>query len=354
LTYRIVHWGTGNVGALALRTMMERPDFEIVGHFAFTPEKVGKDSAKLIGLPPSGLLTTNDIDALIALKADVLAWFGNAMFDALGSARTVARFLEAGTNVVATGLYELGSPGAVPPELREIIEPACRKGNATMYSTGYDPGFATTQLAVTMYGLAHRVDQVRLQEFADYGAYPDETTMRDYMGFGKPMDVPSALSDGAMQKRVWGPTVHDNARALGLSIEGHRFRLSAAPALEDRQTSIGLIEKGTVSVLRFELVGMVRGEEKIVVEHLNWMHAEDIPADWPAPPRYEGKIAPVGYRNVIKGEPNVAVEVQVPTTTDGLLGTALHATNAIPMVVAAPPGVLSQRDIKPYAPVPLK
>jgi len=354
MTYKIVHWGTGNVGALALRTMMERSDYEVVGHYAFNAEKVGKDSAELVGLPASGLKTTDDIDALIALKPDVLAWFGNAMFDPLDAARTIARFLEAGINVVTPGLYELGSPDAAPPEFREIIDPACAKGNSTVYSTGYDPGFATTQLAVTMLGVAHRVDQVRLQEFADYGAYPDEQTMREYMGFGKSMGTPSALSDGAMQKRVWGPTVHDNARALGLEIDGYDFRLFAAPALENRQTSIGLIRKGTMSVLRFELIGFVKGEERVVVEHVNWMHVDDIPADWPIPPRFEGKVAPVGYRNVIRGEPTVAVEVQVPTTRDGLLGTALHATNSIPMVVAALPGILSQAKILPYGPGPLK
>ncbi len=45
------------------------------------------------------------------------------------------------------------------------------------------------------------------------------------MCYGQQMGTPSALSDGTMQKRVWGPSVFDNARALGLGIDGHSFRL---------------------------------------------------------------------------------------------------------------------------------
>ena len=351
--YRIVHWGTGNVGSLALRCAMQRPDFEIVGHYVHNPEKCGRDSAELVGLPPCGLMTTDDIDSLIAIQPDVLAWFGNAMFDPLQAARTFARFLEAGINVVTTGLYELGSAAAAPPEFRDVIEPACRKGGSTVYSTGYDPGFATSQLAATCYGIAHEIAQVRLQEFADYGAYPDEQTMREYMGFGQPMDYESSLSSGAMQRRVWTPTVFDNARMLGMDVEEYAFRFEAYPALADRDTAIGTIEQGTVSVVSFELIGVVDGKERIVLEHLNWMHADDIPGHCPAPPLYDGSIAPVGYRLKIIGTPSVAVEIQVPSTADGLLGTALHALNAIPTVVTAEAGILSQMDVKPYAPVRL-
>src|SRR5262249_40473387 len=153
-----------------------------------------------------------------------------------------------------------------------IIEPACLAGEATLFSSGYDPGFATTQLAVTTYGIAHRVEQVRIQEFADYGSYPDEATLRDYMGFGKPLDYQSALTSGEMQRRVWIPTVFDNARALGLRVQDYLFRYSAAPALEDRDVTIGRIDKGSTSVTLFQLVGIVDGEEKVMLEHVNWMH----------------------------------------------------------------------------------
>jgi hypothetical protein len=352
--YRIVHWGTGNVGALALAAMLDRADYEIVGHYVFNKEKLGRDSGELVGRPPIGVAATDDIDALIALKPDVLTWFGNAMFDPLASARTMARFLEAGISVVTTGLYEAGAADSTPEPFRALLETACAAGKSAIYSTGFDPGFATSQLAVTCYGIAHRIDQVRLQEFADYGQYPDEPTLRQIMGFGGPLDGQTALSDGAMARRVWTATVEDNLRALGLQADALRFVYHTAPALKDRDTSIGRIDKGSVSVFWFQLIGVVAGQGKVVLEHVNWMHPDDIPGDWPKPPLYRGAPAAVGYRIRVEGSPSFDVEVEVETTKDGMLCTALHATNAIPRVVAAPPGILGQREILPYGPGPMR
>ena len=39
--YRLIQWGTGNVGRHALRTIVERPDFELVGVRVYNPDKVG-------------------------------------------------------------------------------------------------------------------------------------------------------------------------------------------------------------------------------------------------------------------------------------------------------------------------
>ena len=50
MSYRIIQWGTGNVGKHALRTIVERPDFELVGLRVYNPDKVGKDAGVLLGL----------------------------------------------------------------------------------------------------------------------------------------------------------------------------------------------------------------------------------------------------------------------------------------------------------------
>ncbi len=39
MTYRVVHWGTGNVGRLGLAAVLDRSDCELVGHYVYNPEK---------------------------------------------------------------------------------------------------------------------------------------------------------------------------------------------------------------------------------------------------------------------------------------------------------------------------
>ena len=353
--YRIVHWGTGAVGAPALRSMLERADYEIVGHYVYNPEKEGKDSGELVGVRTTGLKTTRDLDALITLKPDVLSYFGNAMADPLQSVRDMARFLEAGINVVSPCIYEAMARETTPPEFLEIIEPACKKGNSAFYSTGCDPGIMTSQLPVTILSAAHRVDTLHLQEFADYGMYPDPPTVRDYMGFGKPIGTATAVTTGDMPRRVWTATVAESVRAIRLEPNAYRTTYKAAPAKEARSTAaVGNIEKGTTSAMWFQLIGLVGGKDRVILEHVNWFHLDDIPSDWPQPVKYDGKVSTVGYRVLVKGDPNFNVEVQLPGAREGMMITALHATNAIPAVVAAPSGIMNQAKIAPYGVGPLR
>jgi hypothetical protein len=352
--YRIVHWGTGNVGSLVLPTILERADFQVVGQYVHNLEKVGRDTGELVGRAPIDVKATHDIDALIALEPDVLVHFGNAMFDPLGTARTFARFLNAGINVVTTGLYEIGSRAVTPQAFRDILEPACIKGRSSVYSTGADPGFATTQLAITTLAVAHRVDAVRMQEFASYGEYADEPALRHFMGYGGPLDAVSPMTTGDFARRNWTATVHDVAHALGLQVDEFRVAHQFAPAKQDRDTLIGRIDRGTVSVIWMQLIGVVDGAERVYLEHVNWMHPDDIPDHWPAPPRYRGQLAGVGYRVVVEGDPTYDVEMQIPGVRQGLMITGLHATNAIPLVVAAEPGIVDLASLPNYAPGPLK
>ena len=44
MTLKVVHWGTGNTGRLALRGVLQHPDLELVGLYVHSPDKVGKDA----------------------------------------------------------------------------------------------------------------------------------------------------------------------------------------------------------------------------------------------------------------------------------------------------------------------
>src|SRR5271156_2837283 len=68
--YRVIQWGIGNVGTLAMRHLAHNPAYEVVGVLCNRPEKVGKDAGELCGKAPTGVLATNDKDVIEALEAD--------------------------------------------------------------------------------------------------------------------------------------------------------------------------------------------------------------------------------------------------------------------------------------------
>ena len=76
---RIVQFSTGNVGQHSLQAIIGRPDLELVGVHAASPNKIGRDAAELCGLPePTGVVATDDIDALIALEPDCSVYTAQA------------------------------------------------------------------------------------------------------------------------------------------------------------------------------------------------------------------------------------------------------------------------------------
>lgn len=354
MAIRVVHWGTGATGRMALGAILERADFELVGLYVTNPAKAGRDAGELIDRPAVGIAASQDLDGLIALKPDVVTYFGNGVADPAGTARNIARFLEAGINVVTTSIAHLISRETAPPEILAIIDPAIEAGQSSLYSSGIDPGFATSQLSVTAFSVAHRIDQVRLQEFANYGSYPDPHTMREIWGFGKPLDVETPVSQGLILKHMWAGTLEENARALAIEVERLETRYYGAPAKSDRDTVFGTVEAGSTSAVWFQLIGIEKGEEKIILEHINWVHIDDVPADWPAPPKYRGEPSPVSYRNVITGDPSFDLELQLPSNVVGRMMTAMHVVNAIPLVTKSPPGILNQAHLPPYGTGPIR
>ena len=67
MTYRVVQWTTGNVGKSSVRAIACNPTLVLVGCYAWSPEKVGRDVGELCGMKPLDVKATNDVEALLAL-----------------------------------------------------------------------------------------------------------------------------------------------------------------------------------------------------------------------------------------------------------------------------------------------
>src|ERR1700722_19315570 len=101
--HRVVQWTTGNVGKSSVRALATNPNYEIVGCYAWSQDKVGRDIGELCGIEPLGVTATNDIDALFALKPDCVVY--NPMWIDVDE---LVRILSAGVNVVSTAAFITG------------------------------------------------------------------------------------------------------------------------------------------------------------------------------------------------------------------------------------------------------
>ena len=108
------------------------------------PDKVGVDAGTLCGEPPVGVVATDDLDALVALRTDWLAYYGDGIARPAEAVADMCRFLETGTNVVTTSLNQLVYPP--PPRQSFVIhwpKPAERAPHPSS-TTEPTPGSAAT------------------------------------------------------------------------------------------------------------------------------------------------------------------------------------------------------------------
>src|SRR6516162_7217201 len=133
----VVQWTTGRTGSAAVRGMVGHPVLQLVGCYAYSPEKVGRDVGELCGVGPLGVTATADVEELLALRPDCVSYMAyRPNFDHL------VRILESGANVVTT-MYMLSGLG-YGHEPTEHLRDAALRGGSSLYASGIYPGHAPT------------------------------------------------------------------------------------------------------------------------------------------------------------------------------------------------------------------
>ena len=344
---RVIQWSTGHVGLHALRSIIRHPELELAGLWVHSPAKVGRDAGDLAGLPPTGVLATNDVDALLALDADCVCYTATADLrpdDAIGD---LCRILAAGMNVVSTSVVPLVHPRGGDDAVQAMVDrldEACRQGGTSCFTSGIDPGFANDLLPITLLGACERVDVVRVQEILNYATYDQPEVLFGTMGFGQPLDATPLLLLPGVLAFAWGGVVRMIAEALGVELDEIREVHERAALDHDVEIGVGSVPAGTQAGLRFEVQGIVGGEPRIVIEHVTRLD-DAVAPDWPAQGDGQGF-----YKVIIEGSPSLTCTLEIvgedgDHNTGGLVLTAMRVLNAIPAVCAAPPGVLSTLDL---------
>ncbi|MEZ5166546.1 MAG: hypothetical protein R2695_08630 [Acidimicrobiales bacterium] len=342
MTYRVIQWATGTVGVHAVPAIHQHPDLELVGLWVHSDAKAGRDAGELCGIDPIGIRATQDADALLALDADCVSYMAHSDVRPAEVVDDLCRMLTAGKNVVNTSFVPLLNPRQAG--FHDQLQAACEAGGTSFYTSGIDPGFGNVGLTVHALALCKEVERVRMMEIVNYATWDNRFTLFDIMGFGKAEPHQSLVLSPGSTALAWGPVIATVAEALDVELDEITETHEIIRADADLEIASGTISAGTISGMRFEIRGMIDGEPRIVVEHVTRMRDDDAP-HWP-----QGS----GYRILIDGEPDLKLELELSSRRGdhnhaGCLATAMHVLNAVPHVVDAAPGVLTQLDLPVYS-----
>ena len=136
MPYKVVTWGTGNVGSYAVRAVLGHPELELVAHIVSSPEKSGRDIGELIGLEQlAGVLATDNVDEALATRPDCVIYTAHSETRMMEAAEDQAKCLRQGINVVSSSLFMLQYPHN--PGITFLADPlkaACEEGKSTCFN----------------------------------------------------------------------------------------------------------------------------------------------------------------------------------------------------------------------------
>jgi 4-hydroxy-tetrahydrodipicolinate reductase len=341
MAIRVVQWTTGNVGKRSVRAVVAHADLELVGCYAWSADKAGVDVGTLCGIDPVGVNATDDVDALLALRPDCVVY--NPQWQDVDE---LVRILESGANVVSTAAFINGRRLGAD---RERIVKACEQGGSTMFGTGISPGFVEL-VGIALASICDRIDKVTIDEGSDTTLYDSPTTERP-AGFGRPIDDPELPGMAEQGTAVFGEAVALVADALGVELDDIVCEAEYAQTTEDVVMDSWTIPAGHVAGVAASWQGRV-GDRTVVELNVRWKKGQTLDPDWQIE---EGHII------TIDGMPTVRTKLEYLPPPDfqattfqefmvlGMIMTAMPAINAIPRVVAAPPGIATYADL----PLPL-
>ncbi|HSB98144.1 MAG TPA: dihydrodipicolinate reductase, partial [Spongiibacteraceae bacterium] len=262
---KVIQWATGGIGKAAIEGVVDHPDLELVGCWVNNPAKVGKDAGDIAGTRKTGVLATNDIQAILKLDADCVVYS-----PAFPVEDEIVALLESGKNVVTPVGWFYPSKHIDTARLQA----ACIKGNSVLHGTGIHPGGFSEKFPLHLTSMQRATSYVRAEEFSDIRTYGAPDIVGEMMGFGKTPD--EVASRGIAQYLAIGfyQSIQMVADALQIDIDEFQTNCEFGLATAPIPSPIGPIPPGKVAAMKLTWTGLQKGKP-IIEEIVNWYMGEE-------------------------------------------------------------------------------
>jgi 4-hydroxy-tetrahydrodipicolinate reductase len=307
-----------------VRLMRQKGSLEIVGAVDRDPAKAGRDLGEVVGAKdaPWGIVISAQASLVLAKDVDMVmhstsSYLASVMDELLAC-------ISAGCCVVST-CEELAYPFRKHPGLSAKLDAAAKEEGVALVGTGVNPGFVMDKLVLVLSAAAQRVDHAKVVRIVD--ASKRRLPLQRKIGAGMtPDEFREQVAAGVIKHHGLPESVAMVADGLGFALDDISETISPIIAEEAVKTEFLEVAPGQVAGVHQIARGTVGGEEKVFMELRMYAGAKQ-PAD----------------TIELRGEPNLTLTI--PGGTHGDIATAAVAVNAIQVILAAPAGLRTVRDL---------
>lgn len=324
---KVMLWGLGAMGSGMARTVLQKPGLEVVSAVARTPGKMGQDLGQLLDISPLGVKVTGDPEEALAKKPDVVLLCTFSFLHQVFS--QIETILRHGANVI-TIAEEMAYPQAASRSLADRLDVLAKEHGKTVLGTGINPGFVLDTLIITLTGACQHVKRIYAKRVNDLS--PFGPTVMKTQGVGTtPEEFEAGVSSGEIVGHVgFLQSLMLVGESLGLGIDEVQEEKTPIVSRVLRKTEHVTVLPGQVAGCRHTARAFREGKEIISLEHPQQVC-----------PELEG--VETGDYIKVEGDPpiNMSIRPEIPGGT----GTVAVAINMIPLVMKAPPGLLTMADL---------
>lgn len=312
---RIIQVGLGPIGLEITRILAERQHANIVAAVDLDPNKVGKTLGELTGISKLKPVVSYDIHSAIqASEPDIAVVATSSYINVLQ--KQLNDILAHGVSVVTT-CEELSYPWEQNPTTAQEIDALAKEYNATVLSTGVNPGFLMDFLPSVVSGICEKVTSIKVERVQN--AATRRLPFQQKIGAG--------LSKDEYQERVDTGKI----RHMGLTESLQLLAKKLGWVLDNvHETIVPVIANDKVTGTEQIATGKIYGKTVIELFFKASMH-EPHPRD----------------AIIVLGTPGFKLSFE--PTIQGDIATAAIVVNAIPAVVHAPAGLKTMADLSQFA-----
>ncbi|GGM98218.1 NAD(P)H-dependent amine dehydrogenase family protein [Streptomyces fuscichromogenes] len=331
--YRVAQWATGHTGISSLRSIIEHPQYDLVGLRVYADDKVGRDAGELCGLASTGVVATRDIEEILAARPDCVMYMPLLHQESIDD---MCRILESGSNIVTT---VVGFPhaGTLDPGVRERVEAACSRGGTSLYGTGSCPGFITEVVPLALLVMERRFDNIAIAQYADLSTRRSPEFLREIFG----IDPATAdLADGAARsERTDGAALRQIADAMSVPIDDITATSEIAVATKDTEIGVMTVPAGTVGAWRQDITGYHRGSPLFSYSRVKYV-VRDLEPAW--------EVLNTGWHVSVRGDVPMEMDLRFASDGYGTWSPGINANlpvNSVADVCDARPGILTTAEL---------
>ncbi|WP_347488565.1 hypothetical protein ABDB91_15310 [Desulfoscipio sp. XC116] len=333
--YRVIIWGLGNIGRVAVRMCMEKETLELVGAIDVTPDKVGKDAGEIFGFGKSGVIVSDNMEEVFALDADVIMCYLPCLMkkgSLKPSADNIVKAINAKKNVITT--IPISYSRYSDPDITKMLDDTAKENGVTFLQIGLMPGLYSSYFPIVLSAAMEKVDRVIMECGED-----DQGNTSDWVRFFSYGSKPEDVDIGAVRRGIstyYADGVWEVGDRLGYKMSDVYCTNEVFTTSIPLKTAWGDIPVGGICGHKFVWHGMVGEEEKVSLVYIHNVCNDQIET-----PKIVERIR-------LEGSPS-AIEAEIKglmSPFDQSFETSVAPTiHIIPRVIAAEPGLKYPLDL---------